>query len=185
MVYNADTYVQHALNDTRNDVGMCLQQVRTWAGIAAKYGTAAEAWAHTDHRINTTNPPRGSTVWWTGGSHGAGHIATSLGNGKIRSTDAGGSGVVATVDLHWPETHWGLRWAGVSWDINDVLIPHEDGQPTGVWDDPINKWYPGDQDATDTMNAGGQLNQTRGYAYDLDMQYKKIRKALEILTDTL
>jgi hypothetical protein len=131
MVYDAERYVANAKAATRNEPGMCLMTVRGWAGIAAKYGTAAEAWHHTAHRIAGT-PPVGSTVWWTGGSSGAGHIATVVAPGKIRSTDAGGSGRVATVDLHWPETHWGLHWAGCSWDINDVVVPHDSTRPDPV-----------------------------------------------------
>ena len=56
------------------------------------------------------NPPRGVPVSYLGGSHDNGHRAVSLGNGKIRSTDAGGRGVIATVPLDWPGLGAEVRW---------------------------------------------------------------------------
>jgi hypothetical protein len=106
--------------------GYCLQQTRMWCGIGARYLDAATAWRNTNdrHPGDRTGIPRGAAVYWTGGSHGYGHIALSLGNGKVRSTDAGGRGRVATVDVGWVERAWGLRYAGWAWDINEVTIPH-------------------------------------------------------------
>ena len=64
------------------------------------------------------NPPAGYPVSYLGGSHDNGHRALSAGriNGipHIRSTDAGGEGIVATVPLDWPEKSWGLEYAGWS-----------------------------------------------------------------------
>lgn len=128
MVYNAEKTADRATADTTNDPGYCLQQCRIWAGIDARYADAATAWRNTnDRHPGNRNPPRGSMVYWTGGSHGYGHIACSLGNGRVRSTDAGGSGRVATVDLGWVENNWGLPYAGWAWDVNEVTIPHGGG----------------------------------------------------------
>lgn len=69
------------------------------------------------------NPPRGVPVSYLGGSHDDGHRAISLGNGMIRSTDAGGRGRIATVRLDWPERVWGLKYAGWSETIDGQLIP--------------------------------------------------------------
>lgn len=125
MVFRAGVTARNAENARTNKPGMCLQEVRTWDGIPARYGTAAIAWFNTNHRFpGDRHPPRGADVYWTGGSRGAGHIAKSLGNGMVRSTDAGGSGRVATVDLGWFERNWHLRYAGWSWDTNEVTIPH-------------------------------------------------------------
>lgn len=74
-------------------------------------------------RHSNRNPPRGVPVAWAGGTHGYGHRAVSLGNGKIRSTDAGGRGRVATVDLNWVEKNWGLTYLGWSETIGGVDIP--------------------------------------------------------------
>jgi hypothetical protein len=125
MVFTAAVSAKNAENDRTNDPGMCLQQVRMWCGINARYPDAATAWRNTnDRHPGKKNAPRGSAVFWTGGSKGYGHIALSLGNGKVRSTDAGGRGRVATVDIDWVARNWGQHYAGWSWDINEVTIPH-------------------------------------------------------------
>lgn len=69
------------------------------------------------------NPPRGTPVSYLGGSRDNGHRAISLGNGKIRSTDAGGTGRVATVPLDWPEKNWGLKYVGWSETMDGIEIP--------------------------------------------------------------
>ncbi len=69
------------------------------------------------------HPPAGVPVTYLGGSHDDGHRAVSLGGGLIRSTDAAGSGHVATVPLDWPEKHWGLKYAGWSESCDGHLIP--------------------------------------------------------------
>lgn len=125
MVYTAARTARNAENDRTNIPGYCLIQVRTWAGIPARYGTASIAWLNTnDRHPKNRNPPRGAAVYWTGGSHGYGHIALSLGGGKIRSTDIP-SGKVSTVDLGWIERNWHHTYAGWAWDINEVTIPHK------------------------------------------------------------
>ncbi|MDF1603411.1 hypothetical protein [Nocardioides sp. YIM 152315] len=75
------------------------------------------------HRHFDRNPPRGVPVSYLGGSADNGHRAVSLGNGMIRSTDAGGRGRVATVPLDWPERAWGLTYAGWSETCDGVLVP--------------------------------------------------------------
>jgi|SRR5262245_956210 len=125
MAYTAKQSARNAINDKTNSPGYCLQQTRLWCGISSRYPDASTAWANTnDRHPGGRKPPRGAAVYWTGGSHGYGHIALSLGDGKIRSTDAGGSGRVATVQLGWVEAHWGLRYAGWAWDINEQTIKH-------------------------------------------------------------
>lgn len=116
--------IADAKADTSNEVGMCLKQVRIWYEIPSKYGDATDAWYATDYyKQGDRNPPEGAPVWWVGGSGGHGHIAMYLGNGKIRTTDGCGSGCVATKDLGWVESAWGLTYKGWSADINDVVIP--------------------------------------------------------------
>jgi cell wall-associated NlpC family hydrolase len=127
MVYTAERSARNAENDRTNSIGMCLQQTRSWAGISARYGDAATAWRNTNdrHPGDRTGIPRGAFVFWTGGSRGYGHVAMSLGGGRIRSTDAGGAGRVATVTLGWFDSHWpSLRYAGWSWDLNEIAVPH-------------------------------------------------------------
>lgn len=71
------------------------------------------------------NPPEGYPVTYSGGSNDNWHRALSLGNGKIRSTDAGGRGVTATVDLDWPEKTWGMKYVGWSVTMDGVKIPKD------------------------------------------------------------
>jgi len=127
MAFRAGVAARNAENDRYNAPGMCLQQTRTWAGIPARYPDASRAWYNTNdrHPGDSTNVPRGAFVYWTGGSRGFGHIAMSLGGGKVRSTDAGGRGKIATVDIGWVSRVWGLRYAGWSWDCNEVTVPHK------------------------------------------------------------
>jgi hypothetical protein len=137
MAYNAEQTADRAEADNTNVPGYCLQWSREKAGIASKYDDASTAWRNTnDRHPGDRNPPRGSMVYWTGGSHGYGHIAPSVGGGKVRSTDAGGSGRVATVSIDWPTQHWGLPYAGWAWDVNEVTIPHDSGT-SGKDDDDV------------------------------------------------
>lgn len=66
-------------------------------------------------------------VYWLGGSRGHGHIAVSLGGGRVRSSDAGGRGIVATVPLGWVEQMWNLPYAGWADNVNDRQIPGVEG----------------------------------------------------------
>lgn len=68
-------------------------------------------------------PPAGVSVAWSGGSHGNGHRAVTLGHGLIRSTDAGGLGHVATVPLAWVEQTWGLHYLGWAETMDGYYIP--------------------------------------------------------------
>jgi hypothetical protein len=140
MVYDAETTASRAEADQVNDPGYCLQQCRIWAGIGALYPDAATAWRNTNHRHpGDRNPPRGAPVYWTGGSAGYGHIAISLGEGRVRSTDAGGTGKVATRDLAWFDTHWpSLDYAGWAEDINEVTIP-DIGDDMALSDDDVQR----------------------------------------------
>lgn len=124
MVQPLSACIKDALATNTNNPGMCLQQVQTWYKIPASQPHASAAWRATRlHRAHDRRAPRGAPVWWTGGRHGFGHIAMSLGNGTIRSTDAGGSGRVATVALEWVERRWGLTYEGWSADLEGVVIP--------------------------------------------------------------
>ncbi len=185
MVNNAETTAKNAESDSTNDPGYCLQWCRQKAGINSKYGDAATAWRNTNDRYpGSKNAPRGSMVYWTGGSHGYGHIAVSVGNGKVRSTDAGGKGKVATVSIDWVQNNWGLPYAGWAWDVNEVTIPHSSGggDDDVELSDPIVKWAPdGTSNQGEQITVGKTLNQARGYAEDA---YDRV-KALQSTVDQL
>lgn len=116
--------VASAMSSTANVPGHCLEWSREQAGIPSKYMDATTAWEHASgRRPADANPPRGAAVYWTGGSSGYGHIAISLGNGKVRSSDAGGYGQVATVRIHQISEQWDLHYAGWANTINGYRIP--------------------------------------------------------------
>lgn len=124
MVRTAEQTAESAEATASNEPGYCLKWCRLRADIPSLYPDAATAWKYAHHRHKgDREPPRGAMVFWLGGSHGYGHIAVAVGNGKVRSTDAGGAGRVATVDVGWVEANWGLPFAGWSDNVNDVVIP--------------------------------------------------------------
>ncbi len=101
--------------------GMCLQMVRVCYSIPAVAGDAIGAWniATTKHR--TTDPaaiPRGFPVFWSGGSHGHGHIAISAGGGHCWSTDIRRPGFFDYVPITEIHDKWGLTLLGFSRDLN-------------------------------------------------------------------
>jgi len=83
--------------------------------------------------------PRGAIMLWTGGSHGYGHEALSLGtvNGVHRclTVDALGK-PMADVPTAWIARNWGsLRWAGWSTWRGQELPPLYPGKPIRFGDD--------------------------------------------------
>jgi hypothetical protein len=125
MVRNAEQTATTAEARTSNPPGYCLQWSRECASIAALYPDAATAWRYAIHRHKgDRNVPRGAMAYWVGGSSGYGHIAVGFGNGRVRSTDAGGAGNVATVDVGWFDKHWpSITYVGWADNVNDVIIP--------------------------------------------------------------
>lgn len=133
MVRNREEAADAAENTHRNEPGMCQQVTRTWllgpsAGDRDHDGDAdaVDGWLSEPQQARHAgdrNPPRGVPVSWSGGRKGHGHRALSLGNGKIRTTDGDGEGIVATRDLRWPEQEWGLHYLGWSESITGLTIP--------------------------------------------------------------
>jgi hypothetical protein len=126
--YSLHEAIERALAERDDAPEECLRTVQGWYGIDPASPSAVEAWesARLKHP-GDVHPPRGAPVFWSGGSAGFGHIAMSLGPidgaAKIRSTDAGGYGVVGTVLLDWPSRSWGLHYLGWSADLEGVPIP--------------------------------------------------------------
>lgn len=132
MVLNREEAVQAALRTTRNVPNTCQLVTRGWFDAPSVgdfdgdgAADAEDGWKSEPEsaRHGDRTPPAGVPVSYVGGSRDNGHRAISLGNGKIRSTDAGGSGVTATVDLGWPERAWGLKYVGWSETIDGIKIP--------------------------------------------------------------
>lgn len=123
MVFTAEQAARNAEADKFNIPGMCLQQTRFWLGIDAQWPDAATAWHMNLDKHRDKKVPRGAPVFWLGGSQGFGHIGLCLGGGMIRSTDAGGRGIIATRHIDWFAANWGMPYAGWSTSLNGVDIP--------------------------------------------------------------
>jgi hypothetical protein len=133
MVHDRETAARRAEDSYTNVPGTCQLWTRTMFGAPSAGdqdrdgdSDAVDGWysepEHARHP-GDPNPPRGTPVAWSGGRNGFGHRAISLGGGRIRSTDAGGPGKVATVELGWVERNWGLRYLGWSETITGLPIP--------------------------------------------------------------
>jgi hypothetical protein len=105
-------------------VPFTLREVRTAFGIKPKYPSAAVAWKYAigKHPKDRT-PPVGAPVFWGGGRMGFGHIAIMTSKGLVRSSDAGGRGLMGTKPLSWFEAHWGQRYLGWAEGFNGERIP--------------------------------------------------------------
>ena len=69
-------------------VGMCLYTVQTWLAAPWTGPWAEDAWNRWggQHR-GDKNPPPGVPVYWHNPRRKCGHIALSLGDGRVSSTD--------------------------------------------------------------------------------------------------
>jgi hypothetical protein len=99
-------------------VGRCDEFVASVYGFGSSgYSTAVANWQATPSSLKHPgdwNAPAGALMYWSGGSTGAGHVALSLGNGSIISTDATGPGTVGQISARTPTDKWGhpyLGWA--------------------------------------------------------------------------
>lgn len=170
MVYTREQAAQRAeASRTTSAVGLCQKWTRTMIGAPSAGDVdgdgdadAVDGWKSEPAKYRhpgDRRPPRGVPVSWSGGRHGYGHRAVSLGGGMIRSTDAGGACRNATVPLSWVEAHWGLHYLGWSETMDGLLIP------TGEKPKPPKKEKPVPDDKTPTLKetiaaAEGNLQRT-------------------------
>lgn len=110
--------IKNALGTSRNPVGMCDHQVGVYYGYSSSgYATAIAHWnaiSGADKHPGDLNPPAGALVFWSGGSSGAGHVALSLGGGKIVSTDYPRAGITSTTTIDAISNGWGEHYMGWS-----------------------------------------------------------------------
>lgn len=114
-----------------NEPGMCLKETRLAYEIPSRFPSAAVAWRYAlgKHHGDMT-PPYGAPVFYSGGSQGYGHIAIYVGNGLVRSTDAGGRGAMGTAPLRWFYEHWNLPYEGWAEGFNSVrIVGLDEGAP--------------------------------------------------------
>ncbi|MGC4111910.1 MAG: peptidoglycan-binding domain-containing protein [Nocardioides sp.] len=117
--------IAYARAHQTNEEGFCLRYVRTAFDVGPKFLTAADAWRGAQFKHPVTKGvlvPRGAPVLWTGGSRGAGHIAIATGNGDCWSSDAGGSGIVAKVNIDELTARWRITFEGWVEDLNGVHV---------------------------------------------------------------
>ena len=109
----------------QNRPGMCLYETQAAFNAPHMYPNAITQWhAAKDKHPNDRTPKYGAPVYFAGGQHG--HVAMYVGNGKVRSTDAGGRGKMATVSIDWFRQHWGYSYLGWTGDIGGQKITFDD-----------------------------------------------------------
>jgi hypothetical protein len=132
-------------------VGMCDRFVAQMYGFSSSgYATAVKNWQSTPASLRHPgdwNAPAGALMYWSGGSTGAGHVAISLGNGSIISTDATGPGVVGVIDAKVPTNKWGHPYLGWS-------IPYFQGKEATSQ---LGNWT-GSTSANDASYTGTQIS---------------------------
>lgn len=104
-----------------NRVNMCLWECQEIYPTNHWYPSAIEQWRQAKHKhTNTKNIPIGAPVFYEGGRYG--HIVLYVGDGMVRSTDAGGRGRMGTVPINWFAGAWGYRLLGWSEDLGGKMI---------------------------------------------------------------
>jgi hypothetical protein len=115
--------VVRARSYTTYRVGYCLNFV--WNAIAAPQhlgiSDANAGWAATRNRHSSLTPPAGVPVYWAGGNHG--HVALSVGGGRVRSTDYPHRGTVGEVGIAELTRVWHLTYRGWGSDYCGNPIP--------------------------------------------------------------
>ncbi|MDM7855298.1 peptidoglycan-binding domain-containing protein [Cellulomonas alba] len=102
--------------------GLCLGYTRRVFGCPAKFGTAFKAWKGAELKVTRkSHPPAGVPAFFTPSKNGFGHIAPSLGNGIVRSTNSG-TGKISNVPVDTITSVWHQPYLGYSLDLNGKLI---------------------------------------------------------------
>lgn len=105
---------------------LCLNRVRRWCGVPARYPSARKAWEAIPaaHRHPIKTAPAGVPVWLDrpGGSR-FGHIVLSVGRDHaghllVASTDYPSRGRVSVVRVDTLASRWGMRVLGWSDRLN-------------------------------------------------------------------
>jgi cell wall-associated NlpC family hydrolase len=100
---------------------LCLRFVRKVYGLPARDPSAIGAWraAESKHKGDVL-PPAGVPVFWSGG--GPGHVAVSLGDGWVLTSDYPSSGRVTKVAISALNSAWHLRYLGWTDDLEGVVV---------------------------------------------------------------
>jgi cell wall-associated NlpC family hydrolase len=99
----------------------CLRFVRKVYGLPARDPSAIAAWHDSRSRHKGDRlPPAGVPVFWSGG--GPGHVALSLGDGWVLTSDYPSAGHVTRVPISALRAAWHLRYLGWTDDLEGVVV---------------------------------------------------------------
>lgn len=101
--------------DRRNRDDYCLYHVQTWLDAPWSGPYAEDAWRRWggQHK-GDRRPPAGAPVYWHSPRHKYGHIALSVGGGRVRSTDWPRDTYVGEVSIDEMTRRWNLVYLGWS-----------------------------------------------------------------------
>ncbi len=105
---------------THNQVGKCLWECQEIYPTNHWYPSAWSQWQNAKKPHNGKKAPVGAPMYYRGGKYG--HVVLYVGNGMVRSTDAGGAGKMATVPIEWFQRAWGYEYVGWSEDLGGKMI---------------------------------------------------------------
>ena len=107
-----------------NQYGMCLYTVQTWLAAPWTGPWAEDAWNRWggQHR-GDKNPPPGVPVYWHNPRSKYGHIALSLGGGRVRSTDYPSARRVGELTIDQMSAAWNISYLGWADKFGGQSIP--------------------------------------------------------------
>lgn len=157
---SASEAVRYARRYTHYRVGYCLNFVQTMIAAPWSGPSAIWAWNHAQHKHrHDKNPPPGVPVYWSGGRYG--HIAISVGGGRVRSTDWPSRGRVSETSIDSISRAWGKRYEGWAEDIGGRRIsgiraarPTSHARTTNVY---VNKLHYGSKNSDSVKAAQRRL----------------------------
>jgi hypothetical protein len=204
--YSADEAVDRAESFGSWDTNMCMNFVWYQLSYAHTYGIpdANAGWSMAKKKHTGSDkgsPPAGAPVYW-GTSHPYGHVALSVGGGKVRSTDWPSKGKVGTVSISEMTSAWGMTLKGWAEDLYgdkiEGLLDTDEGEddlPTvkEVWNtdniipspgsDPDNPyWAPSSyvqhtyDNAKETNDRVMGVTRDRYYTLDANGYAKEVKK---------
>lgn len=116
--------VNNARRYTRNRDDYCLAETQKWMQAPWSGPYAEDAWRRWGgQHPGDRNPPPGVPVYWHSPRHRYGHIALSVGGGKVRSTDWPRDTYVGEVSIDEMTRRWGIQYLGWSDRFSGGAIP--------------------------------------------------------------
>ena len=123
--FTAEQAVKNAKSYNTYQTGMCLNFVYNCIAKGGSYDLpwAQKAWDASKQKVTDgSTPPAGAPVYWSGGSKAYGHVAISLGNGLVRSTDIPEKGKVGDIKIADLSKNWGFTLLGWTRDYAGDII---------------------------------------------------------------